>query len=96
MDNELHHQDGNRVEIPEGYVVEGPPWHGHQTWDCGLCPPGYLRDHDLVRMLKHLEKEHGVLLGEQELNSAILGADGKPMKKRIAASVFPPEERRTE
>lgn len=81
-------EDYLSIGVPTDYVAQGPPWGGHETFECRLCPAGHLRELTLERMAKHLEQVHGVLLGQREELSPILGPDGKPATKIVPASMF--------
>ena len=70
------------------YVAPGPKWSGRDTFECRLCPAGFLRELSLDRIVAHLEKDHKVLLGEREVESPILGPDVNPARKIVGASVF--------
>ncbi len=76
------------IELPEGLIGEGPEWNGFKTYECLICGGAHYRDLNLQGTVQHLEQAHGIALGSKVADSPILGADGKPIKKLVAASLF--------
>ena len=81
-------RENGMTELPQGLIGEGPEWNGFKTYECLICGGEHYRDMSLEGTVQHLEQAHGVMLGSQVVESPILGSDGKPIKKTVAASLF--------
>lgn len=81
-------EDGVTIQLPEGLIGAGPPWHDNETFECLICGGDFFRDISLEGTLKHMETAHGILLGQRVATSSLLGSNGQPMQKTVAASLF--------